>query len=174
MQTNQILEKLQSAGVSVEPARLKAWSDARLIPSPVTVDGVTHWPEETWWQGVAAAYLFDTCGFTQAEIRIGRFYMEASLLEAKGVVSRLDWLSGGSSSIQAIENYQDSFAWAVASIKAMNGWPLLAQAEITVIHDRDGDRFQCELRRDDEDFLREDGCRSCHPSHLFVSSIEDV
>jgi hypothetical protein len=171
MQRELFFQKLSAEGVNIEPVRLLSWERQKLIPPCHVCNGSMHWPDEAWWQAVAAAYLLDSRGLTASEVRTGRFYMEEPLVAGAGVSAKLDWMASAGGSAQQTDNYEAAFAWAVACIKAQKGWPLLAPAEIKVLHQ--GAALEYKLEQSLEDSLGDDGHPRRHPYDLFLAASKE-
>lgn len=169
MERDALLQKLRDEGVNIEPVRLLSWGTRKLMPTCYARDGSVHWPDEAWWQAVAAAYMLDTSGFIESDVRLGRFYMEEPLLSGKSLVAELNRLERMTQQSNGVENYEAAAAWVISCIKAQRSWPLLAPAVITVRHgDTGGLRFDLDKSPDGADLLSEDGVDGRHPVTLFL------
>jgi hypothetical protein len=168
MRLDELLKKLRAEGVSPDLVRIMDWRSAKLIPQNEQDGDKLEWPDYAWWEAVAAAYLLDTRGWSEPEVRIGRFYMEPVLLSGESPVVKLDWLRKGEG-----ENYDDAFEWTVTCIKAQKGWPLYAPAFI-IVHRRQGETaLEYELVESLEDTLREDGMPGVHPQYLSLDDSDE-
>lgn len=175
MRTDELKLKMATQGLQAEEPRLREWATAKLIPEPKVTEDELSWPSEAWWQASVACYLLDNMGWTTIEVRTARFYMEAPILAGASPIAKLDWFFVGDPLFVEgnQENYVDSFAWAVAAIKARSNWPLNAPAEITVVHRSGSDKnrkFEIVNRRDQQ----ASGSYIPHDDWKFEQSLKDV